>query len=329
MHDIERLNMNIYSIALTKNENGFTKYLDFISSRNDKFSKFAIKVNLRIDYIYRNKFRHKRPCRLLKKWFHSKMVCCGIFFEKETKYLGYLDCFYVYDLDHIIPSGKIYRLKYIGAYIDKLPENVDRGYFEKEAKEYQKYDIYFIRENNLFVFNNAEHDYKTEEIDNILGRLEFVTFDFHNEDGQILKRQLIQKGINDTERAVKKHKLLAKYKIINQMSGIEFERFCKDILVNYEWLVNTTRASGDHGVDIIARKKGKDIAIQCKNYTNKMVNNRAIQEVYTGCHFYDLDLPVIVTNIGFTKQAIQEAEKLDVKLFDIEHFFYFASEYPD
>jgi HJR/Mrr/RecB family endonuclease len=110
------------------------------------------------------------------------------------------------------------------------------------------------------------------------------------------------------------------------MSGVEFEQFCKEVLVNYEWLVNTTKASGDHGIDIIARKNGKTAGIQCKNYANKMVNNRAIQEVYTGCHFYDLAIPVVVTNIGFTKQAIQEAKKLNIKLFDVEHFFCFASE---
>jgi HJR/Mrr/RecB family endonuclease len=306
---------------LTKNKDGFNKYLYFISSRNSKFSKYAIKINLKIDYIYRNEYGYTRP-GFIKKMFHSKSICSGVLFEKEMKYPGYLDCFYVYDFDYIILSNKIYRLKHIGTFIAKLPNNIDRGYFEKEAREYQKHDIYFIFESNLFVFNNSMYNYTNGEIDSILGKLEFVDlYSLNKSENKLTPREVIE-----TEKTAKMYKLLQKSKNINQMSGTAFEQFCKEILINYEWLVNTTKSSGDHGIDIIARKNGKTIGIQCKNYTNKIVSNRAIQEVYTGCHFYDLNIPVIVTNVGFTKQAIQEAKKLNIKLFDIKNFFYFASE---
>lgn len=48
------------------------------------------------------------------------------------------------------------------------------------------------------------------------------------------------------------------------MSGIEYEYFCAEILGNANWKTNILPASGDHGADIIATKKGVSIAIQCK-----------------------------------------------------------------
>jgi hypothetical protein len=187
MHDIKRLDIDIYSVLLTKNKKEFNKYLDFISSGNSIFSKYAIKINLKIKYIYRNEFRYTRP-GIIKVLFHSKKICSGIFFRKKMSYSGYSDCFYIYDIDHVIANNKIYRLKYIGTYINKLPNNVSKRYFEKEAVEYQKHDIYFMFESNLFVFNNIMYNYKDEEIDSILGKLEFIDFYSPNKDDDKLSK---------------------------------------------------------------------------------------------------------------------------------------------
>jgi HJR/Mrr/RecB family endonuclease len=207
-------------------------------------------------------------------------------------------------------------------YIKKPPEKIDMEYFKKEADEYQKYDNYFIHENELFLFNNSMYNYTDREIDNILGRLEFANLDRLKNGVKLSHEQLISKYITETE--YEESKLLKKSKNASKMTGKEFEQLCKEMLLNYGWLVNTTKASGDHGIDIIARRNGKDVGFQCKKYVNKLAGNKAIQEVYTGCHFYDLDIPVIVTSIGFTKQAIQEAKKLNIELLNIDTFFDFA-----
>jgi hypothetical protein len=207
-------------------------------------------------------------------------------------------------------------------YVKKLPKKIDMEHFKTAAGEYQKYDNYFIHEKELFLFNNSMYNYTDREIDRILGRLEFADFDRLEYGVKLSQEQLISKDIAETE--YKESKLLKKSKNTSEMTGKEFEQLCKEVLLNYGWLVNTTKASGDHGIDIIARKHGKDIGIQCKKYANKPTGNKAIQEVYTGCHFYDLDIAVIVTNVGFTRQAIQEAEKLNIELLDINNFFDFA-----
>ena len=41
-----------------------------------------------------------------------------------------------------------------------------------------------------------------------------------------------------------------------------------------------------------------------------------MQEAYTGCSYYDCDIPVVITNSTFTKNAIEEAQTLGVKLID-------------
>lgn len=77
--------------------------------------------------------------------------------------------------------------------------------------------------------------------------------------------------------------------------------------------VEVTKRSGDHGVDIIARKFLKSYALQCKFHA-KPLGNKAIQEVYSGANYYGCDHAIVVTNNTFTKSAIDEAQKLKVTL---------------
>lgn len=97
-------------------------------------------------------------------------------------------------------------------------------------------------------------------------------------------------------------------------NGIEYEQFCSDYLNRHGYRdAKTTKASGDHGVDVIAYKRGKKYAVQCKYYSSP-VGNKAIQEVYTGMALYNCDYGIVITNSTFTKQAKGEASKLGVKL---------------
>ena len=43
-----------------------------------------------------------------------------------------------------------------------------------------------------------------------------------------------------------------KYDDINFMSGVEFEFLCKELLENMGFETETTKASGDGGIDLIA-----------------------------------------------------------------------------
>ena len=99
-------------------------------------------------------------------------------------------------------------------------------------------------------------------------------------------------------------------------TGYDYEDYCCKYLKKHHFKnIEHTPLSGDHGVDIIARKGRKKYAFQCKYYTGK-VGNHAIQEVYTGCSYYKCDVAVVITNSIFTKNAIAEAKRLNIQLWD-------------
>lgn len=100
------------------------------------------------------------------------------------------------------------------------------------------------------------------------------------------------------------------------MSGHDFEKFCAHVLKKCNFKsVETTSISGDHGVDIMAKWKGKKIVIQCKRYSNN-IGNKAVQEIFTGKTMYGADISVVLTNQYFTKSAIETAQKTGVLLWD-------------
>lgn len=108
------------------------------------------------------------------------------------------------------------------------------------------------------------------------------------------------------------------------MDGYKFESQCATILKKKHFKkIEVTKSSCDQGIDIIAYKHGKKYGIQCKYYTYP-VGNKAIQEAYAGANFYDCDKVIVMTNITFTKSAIELAEKLDVDLWSncpTNHFY--------
>jgi len=106
------------------------------------------------------------------------------------------------------------------------------------------------------------------------------------------------------------------------MSGEEFEEFCADILRGNGYTnVEVTKASGDHGIDVLASKDGLRYAIQCKRYS-KPVGNKAVQEAYSGKAIYKADVAVVMSNMDFTSQAIDDARKLGVELWNRDKIYY-------
>ncbi len=103
---------------------------------------------------------------------------------------------------------------------------------------------------------------------------------------------------------------------IDEMTGLEFERYCADLLSQKGFVdVNVTKASGDYGVDILAEKDGVTYAIQCKRYQDP-VGVKAIQEAFAGKEYYDKMVGAVLTNQYFTQPAVEAAKKLKILLWD-------------
>ncbi len=93
---------------------------------------------------------------------------------------------------------------------------------------------------------------------------------------------------------------------IDQMSGLEFEEFVAAQLRTRGWSVTHTASTGDYGVDLIARKDGTRMAVQCKRLA-KAVGVAAVQQVVSGAAHHRCHQTVVVTNQAFTKAARQLA----------------------
>ncbi len=106
---------------------------------------------------------------------------------------------------------------------------------------------------------------------------------------------------------------------VDLMDGEMFERWLAHQFERAGYKVRRTPYQGDHGADLIlTAKNGTRIAVQAKNLTSKYdrVGTKAIGEVLRGKIYYECNEAMIVTNQGYTQQAIHEARKIGVKLVD-------------
>lgn len=117
-------------------------------------------------------------------------------------------------------------------------------------------------------------------------------------------------------RLIKTKWMIGKPLPIDEMDGLQFEKFCAQLLEQKGFIdVNITKASGDFGVDILAEKEGVTYAIQCKRYADP-VGVKAIQEAYAGREYYDRMVGAVLTNQYFTAPAVEAAKKLKILLWD-------------
>lgn len=94
---------------------------------------------------------------------------------------------------------------------------------------------------------------------------------------------------------------------------ILFEQWVADKLRIKGWEVAVTAASGDQGIDVIARKNGVSVGIQCKLYTGA-VGNTAVQQVIAGVQYHGLTKGAVLTNANYTQSAVNLARSADILL---------------
>jgi len=100
------------------------------------------------------------------------------------------------------------------------------------------------------------------------------------------------------------------------LTGTEFEKFLGRVFACNGYEVQLTKASGDHGVDLIVVKDGRRAAVQAKGYPNTTVGNSAVQEVFLGMRMYHCDVCIVVTNSTFTRAAREAASSANCLLID-------------
>lgn len=96
--------------------------------------------------------------------------------------------------------------------------------------------------------------------------------------------------------------------------GHAFERWVAEALAGFGWEAETTPGSGDQGLDVIARRKGRSLGIQCKLY-GSAIGNRAVQEAHAGKAFHRVEAAAVLSNAPFTPGARDLALATGVRLF--------------
>lgn len=107
--------------------------------------------------------------------------------------------------------------------------------------------------------------------------------------------------------------LIEDIRLSEDMTPIDFERWCAQELGKVGWTVTTTKATGDQGADVVAEFEGFRLILQCKLYSSP-VGNGAVQEAFSAKRHYFARASAVVTNSSFTPSARDLAASTGVLL---------------
>lgn len=119
---------------------------------------------------------------------------------------------------------------------------------------------------------------------------------------------LIILGVKRTER-LKKSGIAD----IDNMDGIQFEKYLGYVFKAQGYKVAVTKASGDYGADLVIQKANRKIVVQAKRYS-KNVGIKAVQEAQAAIAHYSASEAWVVTNRDYTSAAYDLAKSNNVRL---------------
>ena len=96
-------------------------------------------------------------------------------------------------------------------------------------------------------------------------------------------------------------------------NAYDYEEACAAALRAAGWSAKVTSASGDQGVDVLAKKDGLSVVVQCKLY-GTAVGNSAVQQAIAGKEYEKADAAAVVAPNGFTRSAKELAASAGVHL---------------
>jgi hypothetical protein len=106
----------------------------------------------------------------------------------------------------------------------------------------------------------------------------------------------------------------------NVTKGILFEQECKAVLEKMGFSCETTKISGDGGIDLIARSNKPLISgiyiIQCKDWKNRPVGEKEIRDLYGTVTSERANKGILITTSYFTKAALSFAQGKNIELID-------------
>ena len=104
---------------------------------------------------------------------------------------------------------------------------------------------------------------------------------------------------------------------LRNMTGPAFEEFVAYVFREMGYVVEITQNSGDHGIDLYARKHDQLIIVQCKRWTAP-VGEPVIREFFGSLMNVRAQRGYVVTTGSFTSHALAFAQDKPIQLIDLD-----------
>jgi hypothetical protein len=95
-----------------------------------------------------------------------------------------------------------------------------------------------------------------------------------------------------------------------------FEEEVRLLVEQFGYTAVCTPKSGDHGVDVIAEKNGRKVAVQVKLHDFASTGNKTITTLLGGMHVYGASEALFITTGRLTKKAIEACSGAKVAWYD-------------
>ncbi len=104
---------------------------------------------------------------------------------------------------------------------------------------------------------------------------------------------------------------------VDLLTGKDFETYLATRFRALGYKVEQTKLVGDYGADLVLTREGYRTVVQAKRY-NKNVGIKAVQEVLGAKAKYKAQNAIVVTNSGYTREAVELAQSAGVELWGRE-----------
>ena len=105
---------------------------------------------------------------------------------------------------------------------------------------------------------------------------------------------------------------------IRDLSSQDFERYVAEAYRRKGYTVEETGPGADGGIDLIARKNGETLLVQCKRWLTWKVGVRHVRELFGVVKAQGAANGVLVTTSTFTADALAFAKQTQLELVDSE-----------
>lgn len=110
------------------------------------------------------------------------------------------------------------------------------------------------------------------------------------------------------------------------LTGVEFESELGEVYSRLGYEVTQTRATGDEGIDLILRRPGELVVVQCKQH-GKPAGQHFVRDLYGAMMHHGAQKSVLACTAGFTEAVRKFAKGKPIELLDLNGILSLAGQH--